>query len=77
MNPILQKLRPQNNVMNMMNMVRNASNPQAMLMTMAQQNPQLKQAIDIASKYSDPKTAFYEEARKRGIDPNSILNQLK
>lgn len=78
-NPILQRIQQSNinNIQNVMNMVRSSGNPQAMLMQMAKQNPQVRQAMDIASKYGNPKEAFYAEAQKRGIDPNTILNQLK
>ena len=62
----------------MMAMVKGASNPQAMLMQMVQNNPQMKQVMDIVKKHGgDPMTAFRAEAEARGVDPNEIMNMLK
>lgn len=45
---------------------------------MAQNNPNMKQAIDyINSNGGNPKDAFYKLAKERGVDPESILNSLK
>jgi hypothetical protein len=52
-----------------------SQNPQAMLGQIAQTNPQLKQAIEMAG--SDPKTAFYSLAKQKGIDPEQIIQLLK
>lgn len=80
MNPILQKLQPQNNLVDirqMMNMVRGCGNPMGMMQMLAQNNPKIKQAMDVVQKFSSPQQAFYSEAQRLGADPNSILNQLK
>ena len=43
-----------------------------------QNNPQLKQAIDyVKANGGDPKEAFYKLAKEKGVDPQTILNQLK
>ena len=43
-----------------------------------QNNPQLKQAIDYVNQNGgDPKQAFYKLAKEKGVDPQTILNQLK
>lgn len=84
-NPILQavgKTSPNQTdlgpLKNMMNTVKNARNPQAMLMNMAQQNPNVKQAMDFINQFGgDPKTAFYKMAEQKGVDPESILSQLR
>lgn len=83
-NPMLQALRnsPVNNnlsqIKQMMNMVRSAGNPQAMLQSMAQNNPQMKQVMDIVGQSGgDPKTAFYRMAEEKGVDPEQILSMLK
>lgn len=76
MNPILNKMS-QNNALNMMNMVRSSGNPNAMLNQLSQSNPQLRQAMDFARQVGDPKEAFYQMARQRGIDPEVILSQLR
>ena len=61
----------------MMNTIRNAGNPQAVLAQLARSNPQLKQVMDMVNQYGDPKTAFYKEAEKRGVNPDDILSALK
>ena len=83
-NPMLQALRsqPVNNnlsqIKNMMNMIRSARNPQAMLQSMMQNNPQMRQVIDLISQSGgDPKAAFYKLAQEKGIDPQQILDMLK
>lgn len=83
-NPMLQALRsqPANNnlsqIKNMMNMIRSARNPQAMLQSMMQNNPQMRQVMDLISQSGgDPKAAFYKLAQEKGIDPQQILDMLK
>lgn len=83
-NPMLQALRnsPVNNnlsqIKQMMNMVRSAGNPQAMLQSIAQNNPQMKQVMDIVGQSGgDPKAAFYRMAEEKGVDPEQILSMLK
>ena len=62
----------------MMNSVRYATNPQAMLQSMMNRNPQLQQVMNMVRQSGgDPKTAFYNLAKQRGIEPNQILNMLK
>lgn len=61
-----------------MQALKNAQNPQALLNQMAQSNPQVKFVMDyIKNNGNDPKTAFYNMAREKGIDPDQILSQLK
>ena len=84
-NPILQAMQTRQTmpgnlgqIKQMMNMVQNAGNPQAMLMNMAQSNPQLKQVMDIVNNSGgDPKAAFYKMAQEKGVDPDSVLNMLR
>lgn len=65
-------------VRQMMQMVRGAQNPNAMLQMMAQQNPQLQQAMSIVQQAGgDPQKAFYALCQQRGVDPAQILNALK
>ena len=62
----------------MMQMVRSASNPGAMITQLMQTNPQMRQVMDLVkASGNDPKAAFYRLAEQKGIDPNSILEQLK
>lgn len=81
---MLQALRntPVNNNLNqikqMMNMVRSAGNPQAMLQSIAQNNPQMKQVMDIVGQSGgDPKAAFYRMAEEKGVNPDQVLSMLK
>lgn len=83
-NPMLQVLKnsPINNnlsqIKQMMNMVRSAGNPQAMLQSMAQNNPQMKQVMDIIGQSGgDPRAAFYRMAEEKGVDPEQILSMLR
>ena len=62
----------------MMQMVRSAGNPQAMVQNMAQNNPQMKQAIDFIKQNGNaPKRAFYALAQQKGVDPDEILRTLQ
>lgn len=82
-NPMLQALRntPNSNlnqIKTMMNMVRSAGNPMAMLQNMAQTNPQLKQVMDIVNTSGgDPKAAFYKIAKEKGVNPEQVLSMLR
>lgn len=83
-NPMLQALKnsPVNNnlsqIKQMMNMVRSAGNPQSMLQSIAQNNPQMKQVMDIIGQSGgDPKAAFYKMAEEKGVDPEQILSMLR
>lgn len=58
----------------MMQMARTMQSPQAAI----QQIPQLQQAMDFVRQTGgDPEKAFYALAKQRGVDPESILSQLK
>ena len=62
----------------MMQMMRSAGNPQAMINQMMLTNPQIKQAMDfVKASGGDPKAAFYRLAEQRGVNPQTILDQLK
>ena len=62
----------------MFQMLRSSSNPQAMISQLMQTNPQMKQAMDIIkASGNDPKRAFFALAEQKGINPQSILDQLK
>lgn len=84
-NPMLQALAKNNPTINnlnqirsMLNMVQSASNPQAMLQSLAQSNPQVKQVMDLVDQSGgDPKAAFYKMAEEKGVDPDQILSALK
>jgi len=66
-------------IKNTINLLKNASNPQALLQNMVMQNnPQLQQAMEyVKSHGGDPKTAFYKLAEEKGLNPQEIENMLK
>ena len=60
-----------------LNIVRSARNPQAALMGMVNNNPQMKQVMDIVQKHdNDPMKAFREMAEENGLDPDEILSMI-
>ena len=65
------------NIKSMMNMVKGAQNPQAMLQSMLMNNPNYSQIMNLINQYGDPKSAFFALAQQKGIDPNQIINMLK
>ncbi len=76
-NPMLQMLNQSRPLINnnMVSMLKNSPNPQALLNNLLAQNPQVTGLIN---QYGgNPKTAFYALAQQRGIDPNTILDMLK
>lgn len=76
-NPILQNLT-MNSLKPMIDMVKAAQNPQAMLNQLARSNPQLKGVMDmINANGGDAKSTFYKMAGEKGIDPESILKLLR
>ena len=65
-------------IKNIMQMIRSSGNPQAMLNNLAQNNPQMRQVMDIIKDSGgDPKRAFYSLAEKRGVNPEEILKQIR
>ena len=59
-------------------LLKNSQNPNAMIQQMMSSNPEYASVMEIIKKYgNDPKTAFFEEAKNRGVDPNQVLAQLK
>ena len=62
----------------MMQMVKAAKNPQAMMQMMAQQNPQISQVMNFVQQNGgDPKMAFYKLAEQRGVNPDEVLQMLR
>ena len=59
-------------------MVKAAKDPYSYLNSLAANNPQMREAIDYVKKNgNDPKAAFYKMAQEKGVDPESILSQLR
>ncbi len=61
-----------------MNLMKSGGNPQAMMGSFIQNNPQYSQAYELINKHGgDAKAAFYDLAAQKGVDPNMVLNWLK
>lgn len=59
-------------------MLRNSSNPSAMLNTLLSQNPNYGYVMDLINKNGgNAKAAFFNLAKEKGVDPNSVINMLK
>ena len=58
------------NLSNLLGVLKNAKNPQALLNQIAGQNPQMKQILDMVQQNgNNPKALFYKLAKEKGIDP--------
>lgn len=60
----------------MMGMLNGVKNPQQALMMAAQQNPQLNAVMQMVEN-RNPQEVFYEQCKKQGIDPSTVINALK
>jgi hypothetical protein len=62
----------------MINAIKSARNPQAMMSQLMAQNPQYKQIMDyVNANGGDPQKAFYALAEQKGVDPSEVLAMLK
>lgn len=60
------------------NVIQAARNPQAALMNMMSNNPQMKQVQDIIQQRGgDPMQAFRAMAEENGLDPDEILSMIR
>lgn len=79
-NPLLSGMHDNENgfaaLKNALNMLRAAQNPQAVLQQVAKKNPQLAAIMQMCSG-KNPQEVFYELCRQRGVNPESILSQLR
>ncbi len=67
-----------NQALQTINQIKSSKNPNQMLQMLATKNPKVANAINLANKYGgDYQKAFYEEAKRLGINPNQILGLLK
>lgn len=65
------------NPMDVINAVRYAKNPQAMLEQYARTNKNVREVMDMVDQCGDPKTAFYKLASAKGVDPDAILSMIR
>ena len=63
---------------NMISMLKNVKNPQQLIMNMANSNPQVASVLkEVQANGGNAKDLFYRKAKEMGVDPNSILNNLR
>lgn len=79
MNSLYQQLgamsQPMSNIKQMFNLLKMSGNPNAVLNKLMEQNPQIMELIKQSG--GDPKAAFYNLAKQKGVDPNQILNMFR
>ena len=62
--------------MNQMYQQLNQNNYVAQINSMLQQNPKLNQVMNVVRNGGNPKQLFFEMAKQKGVDPQSILSKL-
>lgn len=63
---------------NMISVLKNIKNPQQLIMNMANSNPQVASVLkEVQANGGNAKDLFYRKAKEMGVDPNSILNNLR
>lgn len=77
----LQELAIQNSpqmsgVNSLINTIKSATNPTGMITQMANSNPMIQQVQQVAKQYGGYEQAVRAIAQQRGIDLQSIFNQL-
>lgn len=64
------------NISGMYQMLMNSKNPQALFMSMARQNPQLKPIADALQQGGNPEMIFNQMCQARGINPQEFIKQI-
>ena len=66
-----------NQIKQTMGMIKAAKDPQAALMSMMENHPQMKQVKSIVDQYGgNPMQAFRAMAEENGLDPDEILSMI-
>lgn len=73
-NPMIGQVN-QNNIKQIIRMMKSFGNPNLLIQNAMSQNPELKSVVDAAN--GDYKKAFFNLAEKKGVDPNEIISALK
>lgn len=77
MNPIINQMMGNNNFLNLFRTIKTAQDPNAMLQSMMQSNPQIQNVMNMISQNGgNAKQLFYAMAQQKGVDPNTIINQM-
>lgn len=66
-----------NQIASMKTMLERSPNPSALLENVLASNPKYGDAYRLLKNSATPKQAFYEMARQKGVDPNSVISKLK
>ena len=79
---ILQQLARQNPMMQRVkqavDMVKNSQNPTAMMQQMVNNNPNMKQVMDVINQHGgNPEKAFRTIAEQNGFNPDDFINMFK
>ncbi len=69
--------QPQNNIQQLIQTIKNCGNPQQMMQSMIQNNPQLGIMGLLQQNGGNAKQAFYSLAQQKGVNPDEILNMIK
>ncbi len=78
--PYQQQQQPQNNIQQVQQLIqtiKNCGNPQQMMQSMIQNNPQLGIMGLLQQNGGNAKQAFYALAQQKGVNPDEILNMIK
>ena len=62
--------------MSVVNQIRQTGNPQAAINAMAQQNPNIKKAMDMC-KGKNPEQVFKQMCQQNGMDPGQFAGMMK
>lgn len=77
-NPYLQfQQQPRNDIQQLIQTIKNCGNPQQMMQSMIQNNPQLGIVNLLQENGGNAKQAFYALAQQKGVNPDDILNMIK
>ena len=84
MNPLLSMMGGSGNnpmaammqAMSVVNQIRQTGNPQAAINAMAQQNPNIKKAMDMC-KGKNPEQVFTQMCQQNGMDPGQFAGMMK
>ena len=61
----------------LMDAARSARDPNQFLIQYAKTNSTVREVMDMVNKCGDPKTAFYQMASAKGVDPEAILSMIR
>lgn len=77
MNPLIQSVQnpAMQSLKRMYHTFQTAQNPQAVMASLAQQNPMVSQVMRMSG--GNLKDTFYRMCQEKGVNPDDILNQLR